>query len=163
MTNQPVPSWAGVGSFRDNIIPRSDATLLKVKAIVEAGPITKSDVGARVQVVGRECPKTVRFVGQLHHKDAWRVGVELDRAVGNMDGAYKGHRYFICAGSGDCGILVPVKHMHRIPASTKVTKRWSTDRTNSSATGGSSTEMRGLQETVFGAVSYTHLTLPTKA
>eukprot|EP00041_Stephanoeca_diplocostata_P029281 m.861083 g.861083 ORF g.861083 m.861083 type:complete len:319 (-) comp23530_c2_seq4:2701-3657(-) len=53
--------------------------------------------GSRVYVKANKCEGTVHFVGLHVTKGTPRLGVELDAAVGKLDGLQGGHRYFTCA------------------------------------------------------------------
>ncbi len=52
-----------------------------------------------VQKVG-----TIRFIGELDHKEGIWYGIELDEAVGKHNGSIDEHIYFTCP--KDCGIFV---------------------------------------------------------
>ncbi|KAK2566544.1 Dynactin subunit 1 [Acropora cervicornis] len=59
--------------------------------------------GARVQVKwrGEIESGTIRYAGSLVAKDGDWVGVELDNAVGNTSGLFKGIQYFHCRNGHD--------------------------------------------------------------
>eukprot|EP00040_Diaphanoeca_grandis_P034993 m.218919 g.218919 ORF g.218919 m.218919 type:complete len:1237 (+) comp33280_c0_seq1:267-3977(+) len=66
-------------------------------AQIVAAAISVDCIGKRCKVAGYSGYGTVRFVGKHAEKDAVRVGVEFDEAVGKNDGSVNGHRYF-----GEC-------------------------------------------------------------
>eukprot|EP00729_Bicosta_minor_P024527 gene24527-14915_t len=72
-------------------------------------PATSLAVGARVSVIGYDCPGTVRYVGP-HLADPTkgdRMLVELDKPIGKNNGTVKGTRF--CAElPQNAGVLVPL-------------------------------------------------------
>ena len=78
---------------------------------VLTGPLSDADVGARVTVVGYDCPGTLRFFGKHAIKSGVRCGIDLDLPIGNNDGSIAGHVYFV---AGDKrGVLVSVDKVAR--------------------------------------------------
>lgn len=75
--------------------------------------------GARVQVKwrGEIESGTIRYAGSLVAKDGDWVGVELDNAVGNTSGLFKGIQYFHCR-SGH-GIFTHARNI-RFPPSKRI-------------------------------------------
>ena len=59
-------------------------------------PFEESDVGSRCMVEGYDSIGTIRFVGEHVHMGGFRVGVELDDAIGRNNGTVRDHKYFEC-------------------------------------------------------------------
>ncbi|XP_065067788.1 centrosome-associated protein 350-like [Rhopilema esculentum] len=55
---------------------------------------------------------TIRYIGRVSFSPVVVAGVELDEAVGNSDGAFRGKRYFTC--SSDCGLFSPVANISHL-------------------------------------------------
>ena len=59
-------------------------------------PFEASDVDTRCMVEGYNSIGTIRFVGEHIHVGGFRIGVELDDAIGRNNGTVRGHKYFEC-------------------------------------------------------------------
>eukprot|EP00041_Stephanoeca_diplocostata_P039257 m.1605466 g.1605466 ORF g.1605466 m.1605466 type:complete len:1262 (+) comp25358_c0_seq55:189-3974(+) len=75
--------------------------------------VTEFQIGDRVHVDGFKPPGTVKFVGISAETNKPRVGIELDRPEGRMDGSQKGVVYFTCdKKDGHYGVLAAPKLVH---------------------------------------------------
>nr|CAG4650491.1 EOG090X0DT2 [Sida crystallina] len=72
----------------------------KMKELEDENAAKVLEVGRRCEVAISGQPKrrgVIQFVGQVHFKSGWWVGVQYDEPMGKNDGSVDGKRYFQCS------------------------------------------------------------------
>ena len=106
VSEEPDTSISSEEDSQVNAIVEPDATIAFqdmpeeseiASAMGEAAcPFEKDDIGTRCMVEGYNSIGTIRFVGEHIHAGGFRVGVELDDAIGRNNGTVRDHKYFEC-------------------------------------------------------------------